>query len=172
MGILRGALERLEFAVGRFGDQALAEVFPVLAEAARTIGEDIVRKFGGADADEPRDHRLLVRRRRPMLPVQKVQEPDRFDIVLRTALPGRRQGPPDVEGEVERRYRQRGCGETARGRGQERRLPTVAGDGLAGGGNDLVEVEAELESQRGCTVSHGGASFSGGSAGTARQPGS
>jgi hypothetical protein len=89
MGILRCALERLELALGRFGDQALAEVFPALAGSARTVGEDIVRKLGCTEADEPRNRSLLARHGRPMFAVQKVQVPDRLDIVLRAALPGR-----------------------------------------------------------------------------------
>ena len=87
MSILRRALERLKFGIGRFGGKAVPQFLPAIAECARAIGEDVVRKLGGAEADELRDGLLLGRRCSSLFAVQQVQQPDRLDIVLRAALP-------------------------------------------------------------------------------------
>jgi hypothetical protein len=57
MGILRCALERLELALGRFGDQALAEVFPALADPPVRSAKIL---FASSDAPKPTNRAIAA----------------------------------------------------------------------------------------------------------------
>lgn len=159
VGILRRALERLEFDIGHLGDEAAAQLFPPVAEVIRATGKDAVRELGRTEAGEFCDDRLLGRCCRSLLAIQQVQQSDRLDIVVGPPFPRGRQRAPSSEREI------RPLGLCHRRsidlfRRERRRLMTLRRNGLANRGNDLVEVEAQLESQRGCTVSHGVLPFS------------
>ncbi len=148
--ILRGTLERLKFGFGGFSDKALPEFFPALPVFIATAGEDVVGKLGRAEADELRDRFLFRTRRSSIFAIDQVQQADRLDIVMGAALPRRGECPSASEREIDRQHVRRLC----------LHLEQVGGDrgclrrfwrGLDG----LVEVQAQLERQRGCTVSHG-----------------
>ena len=87
MRILRRAFERLEFDIGRLGDQGLPQFLPTLAELMLATGKHVVGKFRRAEADEPGNRFLLGRRCRPLLSIEQVQQPDRLDIVACAFLP-------------------------------------------------------------------------------------
>lgn len=73
MGILRGALERLQLGLAGLGDQRLTEIRPSSTEFTRAIGEGIVGQLRRSEADKLRDALLFLAVRRPGLAVELIE---------------------------------------------------------------------------------------------------
>jgi hypothetical protein len=101
MRILGRSLQRRDFRGCRGGGQALPDLLPALTEVIGTRQrEAVLGKLGRAEADEPEQFALLIRRRCATTVLDLLGERDSADVVARPGWPATREGTLAGEGVV------------------------------------------------------------------------